>query len=212
MTDHQAPPAPDAEPDGRRRRGAAARASILAHAVKVASVDGLEGVTIGGLASALGISKGNISVLFGDKLTLQLKTLDAAANIFRASIVSPALREASPRRRLHRLCDGWFGYVEQRVLPGGCMMYATANEYRARPGPIRDQVIELREGWHRLLGAAVRDAQAAGEIRGDIDVRQLVFELTALQAAANTAALLGDAASFSRARTTSARRIEEAAR
>ena len=185
---------------------------MLAHAVKVASVDGLEGVTIGGLAGALGISKGNITVLFGDKLTLQLKTLDAAVDTFRASIVTPALREASPRRRLERLCDGWFGYVEQRVLPGGCMMYATANEYRARPGPIQDQVIELREGWHRLLGATIRDAQAAGELRKDLDVRQLVFELTALQSAANTAALLGDTATFGRARRTSTRRIDEAAR
>lgn len=197
--------------DGRRIRGDRSRATILARAVNVASTDGLDGLTIGTLASDVGISKGNISVLFGDKEALQLATLDAATEIFVAKVVTPALRHASSLERLRRLSDGWFDYVDCRTFPGGCMLYATANEYRARPGRIQDRVNHHRAAWIRLLTATVRDAQKIGQIRNDVDPDQLVFELTAFQSAANTAALLGDQAAFVRARRTSRERIAAAA-
>ncbi|HYM02897.1 MAG TPA: TetR/AcrR family transcriptional regulator [Stellaceae bacterium] len=197
--------------DGRRLRGDKSRATILARAVNVASTDGLSGLTIGALASDVGISKGNISVLFGDKETLQLATIDAGTEVFVAKVVTPALRNANPLDRLRHLTDGWFDYVDSRTFPGGCLLYATVNEFRARPGRIQDRANHHRTAWIRLLTATVRDAQKAGLIRGDVDPEQLVFELTAFQSAANTAALLGDQATFVRARRTSRERITAAA-
>jgi AcrR family transcriptional regulator len=193
--------------DGRRRRGAKARASILARAIDVASTDGLEGLTIGRLASDVGISKGNIAVLFHGKVALQLATLDAATDVFVARVVTPALTGSTPLQRLRALCDGWFDYVQRRTFPGGCMLYATSNEYRARPGAIQDRVKHHREAWHRLLAATIKAAQQAGEIRVDLAASQLVFELTAFQSAANTAALLGDRQTFVRARRSTRERI-----
>jgi AcrR family transcriptional regulator len=197
--------------DGRRLRGDKSRAAILARAVNVASTEGLGGLTMGTLASDVGISKGNISILFGDKETLQLATLDAATEIFVTKVVTPALRLASPLERLRYLTDGWFDYVDSRTFPGGCLLYGTANEFRARPGRIRDRANHHRTAWIRLLTATVRDGQEAGQIRDDVDPDQLVFELTAFQSAANTAALLGDQPAFVRARRTSRECIAAAA-
>jgi len=201
---------PEGETDGRRRRGAKARAIILDRAMDVASVSGFEGLTVGSLASDLGISKGNITVLFGDKKALQVKTLDAAVEVFSAKVITPALVEPTPLRRLRRLCHGWFDYVEQRVFPGGCLMYAAINEYRARPGVVQDRVNKYREAWKALLARTIRDAQTAGEIRADQDVQQLVFKLTAFQATSNTAALLGDVKYFLLGRTMTKAAIIEA--
>ncbi|MGZ5873246.1 MAG: TetR/AcrR family transcriptional regulator [Bradyrhizobium sp.] len=201
---------PAGEKDGRRRRGARARAIILDRAMDVASVSGFEGLTVGSLASDLGISKGNITVLFGDKEALQVKTLDAAVEVFIANVVTPALVEPTPTRRLRRLCHGWFDYVDQRVFPGGCLMYAAINEYRARPGIIQDRASKYRDAWKALLARTIRDAQTAGEIRADQDIQQLVFKLTAFQASSNTAALLGDAAYFLLGRTMTEAAIREA--
>jgi AcrR family transcriptional regulator len=204
---------PDAaEIDGRRRRGAKARTTVLRHAMDVASVKGLEGVTIGGLADDLGISKGNITTLFADKEEMQLKTLDGAVAIFIEQVVRPSSAADSPLQRLSRFCESWFDYVDRRVFPGGCMLYATTNEYRARPGPIQDRVNHHRRAWTKLLTGTAQRALAANELKAGTDVDQLVFELTSYQSLANTAALLGDQALFARARQTSRDRIASAAR
>lgn len=184
------------ETDGRRRRGDQARIAILERAMDVASIDGFEGLTVGSLASDLGIGKSNISALFGDKETLQIKTLDAAVGVFTEKVITPTEAEISPARRLRKLCGGWFDYVERRVFPGGCIMYAAINEYRARPGALRDKINSYRNAWKALLVKTIREAQSGGEIGLDHDAQQLAFKLIAFQAASNTAALLGDKAYF----------------
>jgi AcrR family transcriptional regulator len=209
---HEGEPPDTAEMDGRHRRGAKARTTVLRHAMDVASVKGLEGVTIGGLADDLGISKGNITSLFGGKEELQLRTLDGALDIFIEQVVRPGSAAGSPLQRLHRFCEGWFDIVDRRVFPGGCMLYATTNEYRARPGPIQDRVNHHRNAWTRLLTSTAQRALDAKELKAGADVDQLVFELTSYQSLANTAALLGDQALFARARQTSRKRIASAAR
>ncbi|HKB52419.1 MAG TPA: TetR/AcrR family transcriptional regulator [Ramlibacter sp.] len=196
-----------AQIDGRHRRGAEARNTVLRHAMDVASIGGLDGVTIGRLADDLGISKGNITTLFASKEELQLKTLDGAVEIFIEEVVRPAMAAVSPLPRLSRLCEAWFEYVDRRVFPGGCMLYATTNEYRARPGPIQDRVNHHRHAWNQLLVSTAQRALEAKELKAGTDVDQLVFELTSYQSLANTAALLGDQALFERARRTSRTRI-----
>lgn len=193
--------------DGRRRRGAQSRAIILSRAIEISSIEGLEGLTIGRLASDIGISKGNITVLFADKETLQIATLDAAVKVFSAKVVAPLADDKEPSERLQAFCGNWFDYIEQRVFAGGCMLYGTSSEYRARPGKIQDRVNYHKNAWTKLLSATASEAQRRGQIRHDIDVDQLVFELTSFQAAASIAAALGDQPTFLRARRTSRERI-----
>lgn len=202
----------EAELDGRRIRGDKTRALVLKRALEIASVNGLEGLTIGELAKDVGISKGNIGILFGTKESLQLAILDESVQVFVRRIVERIREINSPLKQLVALCDGWFEYVDRRVFPGGCFLYATSSEFRAKPGHIQDRVKLHRRAWSELLTSTAKNAQQTGEIREGTDVDQLVFECVAYQAAANTASLLGDKPMFRRARRSTRAVIDAASR
>lgn len=189
--------------DGRRLRGERSRAQILKHATAIASTEGLEGLSIGRVAVEAGVGKGNIQVLFGDKEALQLATLENAVNLYRETVVAPAMEMRTPIARLTALIDGWFDFVGKQTLPGGCFINAVSSEYRAKPGHIRDRINEYRAGARKRFADLIRDAQETGELSPDLDVDQLVFELAAFQAIANIAALMGDTAEFQRAKASS---------
>ncbi|MGN6142033.1 MAG: TetR/AcrR family transcriptional regulator [Mesorhizobium sp.] len=196
--------------DRRRLRGERARASILEHAIAIASTDGLEGLSIGRVAADAGVAKGNIQVLFGDKESLQLATLENAVELYKRVVLDPAMALATPAVRLEALVTAWFDFVEKRVLPGGCFLNAISSEYRARPGRIRDRINEHRAAIRDRFATLLRLGQEAGEFRKELDIDQLVFELVAFQAAANVAALMGDTDEFTLARSVSLNRIRGA--
>ena len=195
--------------NGRRLRGERARAEILTRSARIASIDGLEGLSIGRVAAEAGVGKGNIQVLFGDKESLQLATLEKAVELFQATVIFPAMNKKSPLAKLLALIEGWFDFVEKRTLPGGCFINAVSSEYRARPGRIHDRVVEHRVATRDRYRRLIADAKAAGELRADLDVEQLVFDLVASEAVANVAALMADNDEFERARSTSLGRIRE---
>ena len=123
-------------------------------------------------------------------------------------IVARTREMNSPLQQLIALCDGWFEYVDRRVFPGGCFLYATSSEFRAKPGAVQNLVKRHRQAWNDLLTKTAKSAQKAGEIVDGTNVDQLVFECVAYQAAANTASLLGDKAMFRRARRSTRARID----
>ena len=200
-----------AETDGRRRRGERSRARILAHSAAIASTEGLEGLSLGRVSADAGVGKANIQALFGDKEALQLATLEAAVGLYQTAVVAPAMAERSPLARLLALVEGWFRFVAERVLPGGCFLNAVSSEYRARPGSIRDRINRHRAATRERFRALIAEAKAAGELKLEVDVDQLVFELIACQAAANVAALMGDEREFRRALATSLSRVRAGA-
>src|SRR4029077_1171365 len=74
-----------------RADGERTRSAILRAAADLATVDGLEGLSIGNLAAATGISKSGLYAHFGSKQELQLATVDEAERILQAEVVQPAL-------------------------------------------------------------------------------------------------------------------------
>ncbi|WP_020179694.1 TetR/AcrR family transcriptional regulator [Methylopila sp. M107] len=210
MSANMASPEPVVE-DRRKARGAKSRALILERAAAIASTDGLDGLTIGRLATEAGVAKSNVQVLFGDKEALQLATIDWVGQIHDATIVGPARAEASPLARARAMVENWFAFVERRQLPGGCFMNAVSSEFRARPGAIRDRVAGRRAEKRRRYVETLRDAQDAGEIGVEIDPDELAFELLAFQALANIAFTIGDDEEFERARALSRKRLDVAA-
>ena len=80
-------------------------------AVQLASVVGLEGLTIGRLADRLGMSKSGLVGRFGSKEQLQLATLDQAADIFRRTVYEPASAAPPGLARLNAICDAWVAYL-----------------------------------------------------------------------------------------------------
>ncbi|MBV8748114.1 MAG: TetR/AcrR family transcriptional regulator [Candidatus Eremiobacteraeota bacterium] len=177
--------------DGRHARGDRSRALVLEQSMRIASVEGLEGLTLGRLAADVAVSKGNLVTLFGTKESLQIATLDAAVGVFIKRVIAPSEGVvASPLARLRAVNDAFFAYVTSGIFPGGCILYATANEYRAKPGPLRDRALRYYDMWYAYLLDLVQRARDAGEIAADADPSAVTFELMAFQQAANTARLL----------------------
>jgi AcrR family transcriptional regulator len=177
--------------DGRRARGDASRRVVLSSATNLASVEGLDGLTIGRLAESSGHSKSSIATLFGSKEGLQLATVAAAREIFLARIVEPARAEPRGIRRLAALLRNNLDYSRERVFDGGCFFMATAADVDSKPGPVQDSVRALLTQWYSYLEVQVRYAVAAGELSVDeAQAEEIAFLLASLEEHANARSLL----------------------
>jgi AcrR family transcriptional regulator len=174
------------EADGRRRRGNATRESILQAAADVASVEGLEGLTIGRLATELGMSKSGLFAHFGSKEELQLATIDAARRRFVDHVIRPSRGLPRGRARLEALLIDRLEYFRSEVFRGGCFFNAVKAEFDSRPdGPVRAAITEDVRQFLAFLAREVRKAQEAGDLDSAVDPEQLAFELDAFGGAAN---------------------------
>jgi AcrR family transcriptional regulator len=185
------------------------RDQILAHAVELASIQGLEGLSIGRLAAQLAMSKSGVFRHFGSKQELQLATVERASALFRREVMEPATAAPPGLERLHALIGGYLSYLERDVLPGGCFFSAAAAEFGGRPGPVRDAIATFSREWATELESQARIARDHGELPTDEDPAQLAFELGACAARANTAYQLhGDRSGFDRARAALHERLD----
>jgi AcrR family transcriptional regulator len=190
-------------------KGQRTRASILDHAVDLASVEGLEGLTIGRLAEELRMSKSGLFAHFGSKEELQLAAIDAAGQRFIDEVVRPVLKVERGYPRLVALCNSWLDYVRRRVFPGGCFFAAASFEFDGRPGLVRDAVAKQMDDWFSALERAIRLAKEEGHLGPDVDPAQLAFELNALFFGANFAYnLRHDEEAFNRAKRAIEQRLE----
>lgn len=183
------------------------RAAIVDEVVARASLEGLEGVTIGTVAGTLGMSKAGVVGPFGSKEELQLAALEGAVEIFRAEVWERAAAGRAPGlERLRAIAEEWISYLERDVFPGGCFLTAAAVEFDGRPGRVRDAVERTLRRWNSVLEAEVRAAIAAGDLDPAADPAQIAFELNAIAMAVNQALQLrGDAAAGERGRRSVAR-------
>jgi AcrR family transcriptional regulator len=166
-------------------KGERTRQSILDRAVDLASIEGLEGLTIGRLAEDLKMSKSGLFAHFGSKEDLQLATIDLAAQTYINEIFRKALDKPRGYPRLLAICESWLSYVRRGVFPGGCFFAAASFEFDSRPGPVRDRIRKLMDEWIASLERAVAMAVEAGHLRSDVDPEQLAFELNSLFFGAN---------------------------
>lgn len=183
---------PDVSKDNRIERGNQTRRLILGRTVQIASVEGLEGLSLGRLASELQLSKSGVFALFGSKEELQLATVRAAIKIYIEHVVQPARDVPPGLGRIWTMCSTWLKYSELRVFPGGCFFYSVTAEYDARKGLVHDTVVQARDNWLSFVEQTIEGARTAGELDQDTDVPQLAFELTAFLEAANAESVLHD--------------------
>jgi AcrR family transcriptional regulator len=178
-------------------KGEQTRAAILDRAVDLASAEGLEGLTIGRLAAELRMSKSGLFAHFGSKRELQLATVEAAAERFRAAVIEPAMAAPDGAPRLRAMGERYLEHLD--LYSGGCFWGATSAEYDDRPGPVRDAVAGALEAW---LGELERQAKIAGVA----DPERFAFELYAVVMGANSRyRLSGDPKVFEYAREALAR-------
>ena len=196
----------------RHTAGERSRQTILETAAQLATVEGLEGLSIGRLADAVGMSKSGLYAHFRSKLELQLATIATASDVFRREVTEPGQAAPPGTARVLALCDAFLSHVERGVFPGGCFFVAAAAEMNVRPGPIRDHIGEWVAGWLQAIELAMREAQSQGEIAPNLEAAQLAFETNALLVAANLAfPLFGDPRILERARIGVRERLRTAA-
>jgi len=164
--------------DGRRAKGARRRAGILQAAVDLASREGLEALTIGRLAAALGMSKSGLFAHFGSKEELEKAMLDEAAQRFMQQIWQPAMKAPRGRPRVEVLFREWLDWsLHNDDMPGGCLFVTLSAEYDDKPGPVRDHLAEMQSQWQATLARSAKIAIEEGHFRKDLDPRQFAYEL-----------------------------------
>jgi AcrR family transcriptional regulator len=184
-------------------KGAETRAAILAHAVDLASAEGLEGLTIGRLADELKMSKSGLFAHFGSKQELQLASVEAAAHRFRVAVIEPASDTPEGASRLRAIANSYLAHLGSGSYSGGCFWGATSAEYDDRPGPVRDAIAGAIQSW---LDELSRQAAIAGVAQPD----RLAFELYAVVMGANSRyRLAGDGRVFDYARDAVERLLDE---
>lgn len=173
-------------------KGASTRETIIDRALEIARFSGVEGLSIGPLAQAVGMSKSGVFAHFGSREELQLAVLESAAERFGQDVLIGAMSQPRGLPRLRAIMLRWFDWIEGNT--GGCVLLGSVSEYDDRPGALRDQVLRNVERWREALRRAIRQALDAGHLR-DGDVAQYAFELYAIPLAVHhEAGLFGYAA------------------
>ncbi len=200
-----------ATPPRRRSDGERSRRAILEAATRQATIEGIDGLSIGGLAQTVGMSKSGLYAHFGSKEELQLATIDTAEAVFDADVTAPAMQADDGLPRVKALCEAFLSHVERGVFPGGCFFASAAAELDTRPGPVRDRIAAFLSEWSGLIASSLATAQRQGELTPDTSIEQLAFELNAMLAQANAVFLLyGDRNVFDTARRGIRDRLERA--
>lgn len=169
--------------DGRLLRGERTRLAVLDTAVALASVDGLDGLSLNRLAQALGVSKSGLFAHWPDKQQLQLAIVAHAREQWLREVVDPALKAPRGLRRLWALHEERLTFYASGALPGTCFFAAVHAEFDDRPGPVHDAITAAVREWMDLLARAARRAVELGELRPEADPDQLAFEIQAIGAA-----------------------------
>ncbi len=161
------------------RKGEQTRVSILDAALAMASRDGLEGLTIGTLADRMGMSKSGVFAHFGSREDLQIAVIKRYHHQFEQDVFFPSMSEPRGLPRLQSLYTRWVERVG-REIASGCIYISGAVEYDDRPGPIRDQLVDMVGTWQQSLLRATKQAVTEGHLKPDTDAPQLVFEMYGL--------------------------------
>lgn len=170
--------------DGRRVRGDRTRERTATAAAEMATLTGLDSISVSKLAKATGGSASGILTVFENREAIQLAAVNRARDLFVAEVITPAWSTKPGVDRLSHILENWFEYVERRVFPGGCFLVATSVEYGAQDGPVADEVRRLKQTWITLIEGELRVGRRKSK-RTDELVEATAFKLDAYLTAAN---------------------------
>jgi AcrR family transcriptional regulator len=158
-------------------KGERTRAAILDAALRIVSSSGLDGLTIGTLADATGMSKSGLFAHFGSREELLLAVLAHGQAEFTEVVFQPAMLKPRGLERLRAMFINWLDWTESADLPGGCPMIGGASEFDDKPGPVRDMLAGGQRTWIETLKRTVRQAIEEKQLPADTDPEQIVFEM-----------------------------------
>lgn len=183
-------------------KGTLTRERIIGRAVELASVEGLNGLTLGRLADGIGMSKSGLFAHFRSKEELQRSVLETTIASFREFVYEPAAAEPRGEPRLRRLFERWLAWMNEREeTPGGCLLMQASVELDDQPGPLRDLLAQALRDWRATLIAFARGGITAGHFRTELDPALFAFQLEAIiRGAAHDSRLLRDPLALTHAR------------
>jgi len=159
------------------QKGQLTRTAIIEQALESATQVGFEQLSLATLAADTHMSKSGLYAHFKSKEALQEAVLDRAMERFSEIVVEPAMREKRGLPRLEKLFSGYLDWIAGAVIEGGCVFMALSQEYRNKPGVIRDRLVQAFKDWHSTIVRVVNDAIDEGELAADTDPRQFAFEM-----------------------------------
>jgi AcrR family transcriptional regulator len=165
------------KPSSVQTKGERTRAAILDEALRLVSKAGLDGLTIGTLADATGMSKSGLFAHFGSRDELLLAVLSYGQAQFGEVVFQPAMAKPRGLPRLRAMFVNWLDWTESAELPGGCPMIGGAAEFDDKPGPVRDMLAGGQRTWIETLKRAVRQAIERRQLAADTDPEQIAFEM-----------------------------------
>jgi AcrR family transcriptional regulator len=158
------------------RKGEQTRQGILETALAEASMAGLSGLSIGGLATKVEMSKSGLFAHFDSKQDLQVQVLRTARELFIEKVIAPALQEQRGEPRVRALFENWLAWSDSSFLPGGCPFVSAATELDDQPGPLREYVVQIQLDWLDALATAARISVEEGHFRADLDTHRFAFD------------------------------------
>ncbi|PLP99082.1 TetR/AcrR family transcriptional regulator [Cupriavidus pauculus] len=162
------------------QKGQLTRTAIIEQALQSATQVGFEQLSLATLAADTNMSKSGLYAHFKSKEALQEAVLARAMERFSEIVVQPAMRQKRGLARLETLFDGYLAWIAGAVIEGGCVFMALSQEYRNRPGVIRDKLVQTFKDWHSTIVRVVTDAVDEGDLHADTDPRQFAFEMAGI--------------------------------
>ena len=192
-------------------KGAETRAAILNQAVSMASVYGLDGLSIGRLATQTGMSKSGLFAHFGSKEALQYAVLEDVIEDFKLKVIGPALKQSTGEERISTLFANWMNWASADERTGGCPLMGAAMELDDRPGDLRNYLAAQQIEWLDCIRRMVQKAVSEGTFQVGLDTGQFAFEFHSIGLGFNFAhRLLDDPKALERAQTAFNRLIQQA--
>jgi len=176
LSDH--PSTARSEPRG-LHKGQQTKAHILDAALHLASQAGLEGLSIGALAAATGMSKSGVFAHFGSREELQISVVREYHQRFEQEVFFPAMQAPRGLPRLRALFDLWMKRTSVE-LDSGCIYISGAVEFDDRTGPVRDALADSVNTWHAAMRRTIIQCREQGDLHADTDEAQLLFEVHGL--------------------------------
>ncbi len=161
-------------------KGERTKNKILRKAAHIASVSGLEDMSIGKLAEATGLSKSGLFAHFNSKEKLQIQVVHWVEEMFTREVLRPAFKKTRGIPRIEAIYGNWKKWIDGDALPGGCIMIASSAEFDDRPGIVRDEIVKMMNGLLETLARSAGIAIGVGDFRPDTDPMQFAFEFESI--------------------------------
>jgi TetR/AcrR family transcriptional regulator, transcriptional repressor for nem operon len=181
-------------------KGIKTRAAILERSAPIFNTLGYAGASLQDLVRATGLQKGGLYNHYDSKETLALAAFDYAVEQFGARYQAAVDGADTATNKLLALSKAMLRNYEDPPVAGGCIVLNTAIESDDSNPALRERARVAMTKLLALIGYTVKAGKASGELRSDVDPREIATLLVAIyEGALMLSKLYGERAHVQRA-------------